>query len=106
MTEEDKKELNKIDHAILKQVTGSHSKAPTGQLYLETSSLSVTQIIAVRRMVYLQTILSRTEGELIRNIYEAMKEDPLPGDWVNMVQKDFEWINLSISEEGKKICVL
>ena len=29
-------------------------------------------------MVYLHMMLSQTEGELIRNIYEAMKADPLP----------------------------
>ena len=99
LTEEDKKQLNKIDHAILKQIVGSHSKAPTEQLYLETSTLSVTQIISVRRMVYLQTILTRTEGELTRKVYEAMKADPLPGDWINIVKKDFEEINLIISED-------
>ena len=99
LTEEDKKQLNKIDHAILKQIVGSQSKAPTEQLYLETSTLSVTQIIAVRRMVYLQTLLTRTEGELTRKVYKAMKADPLPGDWIKRVEKDFEEINLIISED-------
>ena len=51
LTEQDKKELNKIDHNILKLIIGSHSKAPIEQLYLETSTISVTQTIAVRRMV-------------------------------------------------------
>ena len=98
LTEYDKKELNKIDHYILKLIIGSHSKAPTEQLYLETSTLSVTQTISVRRMIYLQTVLQRPEGELIRNIYEAMKSEPLPGDWYNLVQKDFLEVNLNISE--------
>ena len=98
LTEYDKKELKKIDHYILKLIIGSHSKAPTEQLYLETSTLSVTQTISVRRMIYLQTVLQRPEGELIRNIYEAMKSETLPGDWYNLVQKDFLEVNLTISE--------
>ena len=47
---------------------------------------------------YLQTILKRPKGELIRNIYEAMKEDPLPGVWCQQIQNDFEKINLHMSE--------
>lgn len=50
-------------------------------------------------MVYLQTIIQRTEGELIRNIYEAMKADPLPGDWYKLVQEDFKLVNLDLNED-------
>ena len=85
LNEKDKKELNKIDHCVLKLITGSHAKAPTEQLYLETASISVTQIIS--------------EGELIRNIYEAMKADPLPGDWYKLVQEDFKIVNLDLNED-------
>ena len=99
LNDKDKKELNKIDHCVLKLITGSHAKAPTEQLYLETASISVTQIISVRRMIYLQTIIQRTEGELIRNIYEAMKADPLPGDWYKLVQEDFKLVNLDLNED-------
>ena len=28
-----------------------------------------------------------------------MKADPLPGDWINIVKKDFEEINWIISED-------
>ena len=49
-------------------------------------------------MIYLQTILRRPKGELIRKIYEAMKEDPLPGDWCTLIVSDFEKLNLRISD--------
>ena len=75
-----------------------HSKTPLEQLHLETATLSIPQIIATRRLIYLQTILKRPKGELIRNIYEAMKEDPLPGDWCQQIQNDFEKINLHMNE--------
>ena len=47
----------------------------------------------------MQTILQRAEGELIRNIFEAMKAEPLPGDWYSLVKRDFEFINLVLTEE-------
>ena len=54
-------------------------------------------------MTYLQTILKRPENELIRNIYEAMKNDPIPGDWCEQVKNDFEKLNLDISEEQIRV---
>ena len=87
----------------MKLITFSHSKAPIEQLYLESLTISVTQTIAVRRMAYLQTVLQRTEGEIIRQIYEAMKADALPGGWVILVQKHFEDINFIITEDQIRI---
>ena len=99
LTEKDKKDIEKIDHDILRLIVQSHAKAPIEQLYLETSTLSVTQIISVRRMIYMQTILQRAEGELILNVFEAMKAEPLPGDWYSLVKSDFEFINLVLTED-------
>ena len=89
----------KIDKYLLRSILGAHSKTPLEQLHLETATLSIPQIIATRRMIYLQTILKRPKGELIRNIYEAMIEDPLPGDWCQQIQNDFEKINLYMNNK-------
>ena len=49
--------------------------------------------------MYLQEILKRPEHELIKRVYEAMKSDPSPGDWSELVKKDFEALNLHIGED-------
>ena len=49
--------------------------------------------------MYLQTIVQRSDEELTTRVYTAMKSDPTPGDWCEVVQKDFDSINLHISEE-------
>jgi hypothetical protein len=99
MTEKDKRDLNKIDHILLRKILGSHSKAPVEQLYLETASLSLTDIIKIRRLIYLQVILQRPEGELIKQVYNAMKADPLPDDWSQLIQKDMSDMNLEYSDQ-------
>ena len=48
----------------------------------------------------MQTILKRPEDELIRKMYEAMRDDPIPGDWSEQVKCDSEKVNLKISEEA------
>ena len=99
LIEKDKSDLNKIDHILLRLILGSHAKAPIEQLYLETASISLTDTIIIRRLIYLQTILQRPEGELIRDIYEAMKKDPVPKDWCLLVQKDMAEMNLNYTDQ-------
>ena len=52
-----------------------------------------------RRCLYLQTILKRDKEELTKKIYNAQKKNPLKGDWILLVQKDFEEIGLDFDEE-------
>ena len=99
ITESDKFNLNKMDHILLRSIIGAHSKVPVEQLYLETASLNITQTISLRRKIYLQTILQRSEGELMRSIYQEMKADPIKGDWSELVKSDFENFNININEE-------
>ena len=84
---------------MLRIILGSHAKAPIEQLYLKTASISLTDSIIIRRLIYLQTILQKPEGELIRDIYETMKKDPVPNDWCLLVQKDIAELNLNYTDQ-------
>ena len=64
-------DLMKIYKYLLRSIVEVHAKAPSEQLHLETGSLS---IIDTSRMIYLQTILKKPEGELVRNIYMRPRE--------------------------------
>ena len=75
----------------------SHSKVQNEFLYLETGTLNVEQTLSCRRMMYLQTILNRSDEELTKRVYNAQKKNPLEGDWVKMVEKDFEVLGLRIN---------
>ena len=94
----DIQELSKIDHMILRSITGAQAKIPIEFLYLETSSQSVSNVITVRRMSYLQVLLKRHTSEVTRKVYNAMKQAPLPGDWIHFVKSDFERVGLQMSE--------
>ena len=48
--------------------------------------------MACRRMIYLQTIIKRSDSELTKRIYLAQKEDPIKGDFYWLVIKDFQMI--------------
>ena len=65
-TVSDIKDLEVIDHDILRAITGAQAKSPTEMLYLETALVPVKSVIIVRRLPYLQTILHRHNNEPIR----------------------------------------
>ena len=49
---------------------------------------------------FLHTILARDPDELIYNVYQAQKRDPIQGDFCELVENDFKLLNLQLSEES------
>ena len=44
-------------------------------------------------------IIKRPDSELIKRVYQAQKENPSYGDFINLVKFDFELIIIPFSEE-------
>ena len=95
-------DLNVIDHMILKTILGAQSKVVTETLYLETGAMSIKHVISARRMIYLKSILSKHEDEVVPKVYFAMKKSPLKGDWYKLVESDFEKIGMTVDETAIK----
>ena len=98
LIKKDIEDLEKIDHYILRKITGAQAKVQIEMLYLETASLPLSYIISSRRAIYLQTILKRSDQELTRKIYNAMKNDPLPNDWSELAWKDLNDMQINMTE--------
>ena len=49
-------------------------------------------------MLYLKTILSRPDSEVVKKVYLAMKENPLRGDWYHRVVADFQQASIDLDE--------
>ena len=64
----------------MRLILGAQAKVTTEMLYLETSEIPVKNVISVRRLVYLHTILKRHDDEITKKVYVAMKENPLKYD--------------------------
>ena len=107
LNEKHMKILEKIDECLLRRLLGAHSKTPLEMLYLETGALPIRFIISLRRLLYLHTILNRSEDELTKKIYKAQKECPTKGDFCELVAEDLELIGLdesTLSNLSKTAC--
>jgi hypothetical protein len=95
-------ELELIDRSLMHFIVGAHSKTPSEFLYLETATIPLRYTIMIRRMLYFQTIVTRSEMELIRRVYNAQRDNPVKGDWVNILKEDFRYISEEVNEEDAK----
>jgi hypothetical protein len=91
--------FEKIDESLLRGLVLGHSKLPVPALYLETGQVPIRYIMAVRRILYLQTILQRGPSELIKQVYLAQKEDPNTGDFCKLVDQDRLLIDCQLSDD-------
>ena len=90
--------LEAIDEDLLRKFLKAHSKTPKEFLYLETGATPIKWIIAQRRINYLKHILDRDKDELLSKVFQAQKEKPTSGDFVQLVEKDMEDLNISYEE--------
>ena len=98
LTETQIKQFQIIDNILLRKLFNAHSKTSKTFLHLETGTMPIRYIIASRRLNYLHNILSRKEDDLILRMFNAQSESPLEGDFVKLIQKDFELINESYNK--------
>ena len=58
-----------------------------------------------RRINFLKFILSKENTELVKRVLEAQKQDPTPGDFIKLVEKDMLDLNITLKdiEESTKV---
>ena len=84
--------LVEIDKYLLRGLVQAHAKVPIEHLYMETAAMPIPYIISARRLIYLQTILQRSDHEITKKIYQHQKTNPSPGDWCYLINNDFNVI--------------
>ena len=82
--------LNTIDHQLMKVICNGHSITPSESYYLETAAIPIKHIITSHRIMYLHNIQNRSEGELVRRVYTAQKNNPTRGDFIELVKQVFQ----------------
>ena len=93
-------EIETIDRSLMRFIIGAHAKTPSEMLYLETATIPLRHTISIRRFMYHQTILTRSDDELIKRVYNEQKINPSRGDWICQLKEDFEFIGEEFTEES------
>ena len=59
----------------------------------------ISYIISTRCLLYLQTILHRSDEEIKKQIYMCQHNNRSPGDWCKLVEEDLHQIGIHMSNE-------
>ena len=86
----------------MKLLLGGHSKCPIVLLHLETGTLMLRHILKIYRLLYHHHIVTLSEDETLKKIYNKQKEDSVKGDWVRLVKKDYLFIEEEMNDENIK----
>ena len=90
VTDKQLSRLEVVDSSLLRRLTGGHVKCPVEFIHLETKTWKLRHHLTYLRLIYHHHILNREKGETIHKIYLKQKEEAIKGDWIQLLQKDFE----------------
>ena len=90
--------LEKVDKYLMRQILNASNSTPIEALYLETGAMPIRFLIVSRRLMFYWSILSKTEVELVRKVYNAQKISPIKNDWYLQVKEDLENCCIFLSE--------
>ena len=102
LTKKDIESIEKPDVMLLRKVLGSSGNPNKVFLYLELGILPARFVIMKKRLNFLRYILKEDMGSMIRQVYEALKTESRNGDFVNLVKKDMDELDIQLSEEDIK----
>ena len=101
-TEDDMKDFERVDQALLRGLVNGHAKMGIPGIYLELGQEPLRFVLATRRIMYLHTLMNRDETEVTKQTYLAQKADPLKGDFCLLVEADKKLLNIDKTDEELK----
>ena len=98
ITDAEMDRIEQVDLALFRTLMDGHSKCSKVLTYLEFGLLSCCHLITIRRLMFHQHILTRGEDETIWKVCMKQKEHNAKGDWIQMLFKDVEFIQVDMDE--------
>jgi hypothetical protein len=91
--------LEDIDLMLLKKIVNAHSMTAKETFFLEAGLIPLKFVISKRRLLYLRNILKRDDNELLKRFYFAQKVFKTKNDWVELIDKDKNDLELDLTDE-------
>ena len=83
---------------LLRKILSSSGNPSKVFMYLELGILPVKIVLMKKTLNFMRYILHEGMSSLIRQVYETLKTESRYGDFVDLVKKDIEELNLNILE--------
>ena len=87
--------FEKVEQNFMRRILKAHSKTPIEALYLELGIVPLRFHLMKRRILYLNDILNREEGELTKQVVEVQAEKGSKGDFYEQATSDQRELDIS-----------
>ena len=87
--------LEKVEQNFMRRILKAHSKTPIEALYLELGIVPLRFHLMKRRILYLNDILNREDGELTKQVVKIQMERSSNGDFYELAAANQEELNIS-----------
>ena len=91
--------LESCDKDLFMRLFSSPRTTPSEAFYLETSTIPIRFIVMGRRLMFYWNILQKPDVELVRQVFNGMKEFPTENDWYGEVKEDLVFCDIPFTEE-------
>ena len=91
--------LEKCDRSFMRRVFDCPISTPVESYYLETSTVPVRFILIGWRLMYLWTILHKSDKELVRKVFDSQKLFPVKNDWVLQIKEDLVKCKIELTDD-------
>ena len=101
VTKQDLDDLEKPDTILLRKLFPSSGNASRAFMQLELGVIPVKFVVMQKRMNFLHYILNEDINSMIRQVFDALREDSRKGDFISLTKKDK--IDLQIDKTDEEI---
>jgi hypothetical protein len=91
--------LEDCDKKLMRRIFEAEQGTPVESFYIETSAWPFRFILMGRQLMYYWTILKKSESELVRAVFNAQRDFPTEGSWINEVQGVLKYCEINFTEE-------
>ena len=93
--------LEECDKQLMRNLFNAEIGTPIESFFIETSTIPLRFILQGRRIMYLWTILRKSESELVKRVFLAMQEFPAKNgtDWASQVSQDLADCEIFYTQE-------
>ena len=91
--------LEECDLMLMRHIFETPSGTPKESFYLETASIPIRFVLIGRRILFLWSILQKSQSELVKQVYQAQRMFPFKKSWASIVWNDMKNCNINLTEE-------
>ena len=103
LTSKDIRDIEQIDKIFFSRLFSTPKTTPFEAYFLECGVMNIGMYIKCRRVIYFHNLIIRPRSQIIYSFLMSQYSNPVKGDWVIQVTKDFTDLNISQDFEFLKI---